>query len=156
MIAIFTWNVSISFLYDAQVENTEWAVDNATMHRFPSPVSLAATAKLCRTLLEKQLDTSIGEDPLSHGEPLLVISTSDPKHVALETRKRSHKRSCKTVLLRTFHSSPKKPASSSCDIRFSKNGLLIGYTQWVQCSEHTSKRTAILHDSHFQLVLYID
>ena len=114
------------------------------MYRFPPPVSFAATAKLSCILLKKQLHTSIGKDPLSHGEPLLVVSTSDPKHIALRARQRSHKHSCRATSRQTFHSSPKKSASSSCDIRFSKNGLLIGYTQQVQCSQYRQANSNLL------------
>ena len=36
------------------------------------------------SLLQQEPDTTISEDSLLHGEPLLVVASSDAEHVALE------------------------------------------------------------------------
>ena len=36
------------------------------------------------SLLEEEPDTAVGEDSLLHGETLLVVSSGDSHHVALE------------------------------------------------------------------------
>ena len=36
------------------------------------------------TLLQEEPDTAVSEDSLLHGEPLLVVASSDAEHVALE------------------------------------------------------------------------
>ena len=58
------------------------------MRAFPPQISrrtyVAAGPVAAVALLEEEADTAVGEDSLLHGEALLVVSSGDPHHVALE------------------------------------------------------------------------
>ena len=63
-----------AFLDDDKIENTQTPVYDAAMNRLASPLSLASRPETRVALREEELHSPRSEDPLFHGEPLLIIA----------------------------------------------------------------------------------
>jgi hypothetical protein len=78
-----SFNKSLTFLYNDQVENTEISVHNASTNRLALPLSSSPWPVTGMPLTQQQAHSAMGQNTLLHGKTLLVIPTADPDHITL-------------------------------------------------------------------------
>ena len=72
-----------TFPEDDQVENRQVGIHNAAPDRLALALSLSPGAIAGVAFTEQQTHTPVGQDALLHGEPLLVVSSTDAYYIAL-------------------------------------------------------------------------
>jgi hypothetical protein len=73
-----------SHLGDDQVQNGNIVTDNTSTDRLALSLTLAARSVGLVSLLTEKTDSRVCEDTLTHGEPLLVVSTRNAEDVSVK------------------------------------------------------------------------
>jgi len=79
-----SFEVSVSLFHYLEGQDTDIGSHDASSDRLSLPLSGPPGSVALLVFVEEESDSSLHQDALSHGEPVLIVSSGDLHHVSLE------------------------------------------------------------------------